>query len=173
MVGVIGRQRVCGLPGFDVQRKLEHLGMCVVVAVQYLGAQHAFLRDVRGALGRLDMRRKLIPVMGRSGDLGQGAERETREIRFENRRRIVPRGFEREAVVDVRRDRPQLFPALDRLFASFRELDQIVPRAARAHPVDGAQQRVKVRGLDEVAELRHARHARRAAIFFAARLAMP
>ena len=50
----------------------------------------------------------------------------------------------------MHRDRPQLLPSFEGLLAPIGQLDEILPGAPFAEPVDGAEQPVQVGGFDQL-----------------------
>jgi hypothetical protein len=113
-----------------------------------LSPKNPLLGDIRRHPGIVEVGGQLVPPVAIGGNLGQRPDRESSEIRVQHRGGELAGRLERKSVVDVRRDRPQLLAALDRVLASLREIQELIPFGATAQPIDHSEKTVDVGSVD-------------------------
>jgi hypothetical protein len=132
------------------ERQLEHLGIDAVVAREVLTPQHALVRGERRERPARHARGQVGPRVGRRRHLRQRARCEASCAGHQHRARPPRRCLERQAVLGVRRRRPELLAAFERAVTTVAQVDQTVPVTRGAEAADVPGELVEVTQLDEL-----------------------
>ena len=114
LVGPVGGEGVVGLPRLEPQRQLQHGGVDAVVAHEVVAPHDPLVGGHPGLGGPGNMGPQLGPGVGGGGHLGQRPEGEAAGAGHQHAGGLPSRRLQRQPVLGVAGDRPQLVPPLDR-----------------------------------------------------------
>jgi hypothetical protein len=142
------REEVLGLPAGETEGQVEHRRTGERLTREVLAPQHALVGGEHSRRPGRGVWCEVGPLVRRRRHFGQGTRREPARAVDEHRGGPASRCLEREAVLGVRGDGPQLAPARHSLFASVAQLHEAVPLAGCAQRVDEPDELVEIAALD-------------------------